>query len=169
MKKIVSLIILIIFLLSLEGTYAYFTVIGISPINQNVCLAQGEQKVIHYTLSTNSTKNETFYLYVLNLSWIYTNSSIKTISRTAVEVPFYIIPDNIPQGFYETEVWFCRNEEQINISGQNIRTCLEGNIDVNVSEACRSTRRDYTDYFIIIIIPIMVAMFYFSYPKRRGK
>lgn len=169
--KALSLLSLILFLLFLESMHAEeYTIIGLSPVNQNVCLSKDDIKTIYFTVSTNSSESRKFSFYILDLNWIYVNDSITIPARTVAQIPFYIAPKNVSEGgIYSTRIWVCTTKEQTNFSGQVITGCLEGNITVGISEKCRINKKDYTSYFLLIIIPAMIAMLFFSYRKRLGK
>jgi hypothetical protein len=164
----VSLLIISLFFIELASAET-MAVVGISPINQEVCLSSHDSKIINYTVSSSSNESQTFLFTVLNISWIYTNGSVLMGPRSAIQLPIYIIPRNVPDGNYTTKVWFCRQETQPNFTGYLVRNCLEGNIDVEVAERCRMTQENSSAFFFIMAIVALIVILYMIYLKLRGK
>ena len=168
-KEILFIGFFIISLFFVGSAYSDLSVASISPINKSTCLSSQDSETIYYTVSSSSNESQIFLFYVLNLTWIHTNDSVLMPPQSAIQLPFYIAPRNVPDGNYTTRIWFCRQEVQANITGYTVRNCLEGSINVEVSERCRISGTGPSNFLLILAIVALITIFYMIYLKLAGK
>ncbi len=169
-----SLLCVLFFLVFLKFGYAQIKVIGVSPLNQIVCVANEDIKIVSYTVSSDSSSKETFYFYVIDLDWVYVNRSLSIPPRSAIQVPFYVAPKDKSEGNYTTKMWVCTYNAELGIiqkpnNESMSAACLEVNMGVEVSERCRLPKKDYNEYVLLISIPLLMAIFYSVSLRYRGK
>lgn len=161
------------FLLTLPVLAYGVTVIGVSPYEQQVCVAPGSGSSAHFYLSTNSNYTVPAIVSIGGLEWVTVEPYVE-INKTFDLQFFTDPPKGTKEGQYVLDITICT--ETGTEGGISTRGCLKPVLNINVTQACGPPEpppaadiRDTLRSAILAVLVITLAVFsvrFIRYGKR---
>lgn len=138
MKKIVLILLLMLFVLQIASAYP----IGISPAPQTICVRGGDHTTVYFYFYSGATEKKTFNIYLQNLTWISLDNNTMLQSGEFDAEPnltmpiavYAVVSRSLADGLYRGTMEICTiapENETIKVT-----YCLPALMIFNVTENC---------------------------------